>query len=334
MAFGLLLLGFAGLALFRAVTGRVPTLEKARTIDPQLVKVTFADVAGVDEAKDEVREIVDFLKEPQRFAEIGGRIPRGVLLIGPPGTGKTLLARSMAGEAGVPFISASGSDFVEMYAGVGASRIRKLFKEARRHKACIIFIDELDAVGRNRGGNSLSHEEREQTLNQLLVEMDGFNQSETVIIIGATNRHDILDPALLRPGRFDRQVMVGNPDIKGREQILRVHARKVALEPDVELRSIARGTPGFSGADLANLVNEAALIAARAGRKTIRNRDLDAARDKVLMGVGAQVGGDERARAHHVRVPRGGTRVGGGTAPRRRPRCTRSRSSRADARLA
>ena len=285
MAFGLLLLGFAGLALFRAVTGRVPTLEKARTIDPQLVKVTFADVAGVDEAKDEVREIVDFLKEPQRFEEIGGRIPRGVLLIGPPGTGKTLLARSMAGEAGVPFISASGSDFVEMYAGVGAARIRKLFKEARRHKACIIFIDELDAVGRNRGGNSLSHEEREQTLNQLLVEMDGFTQSECVIVIGATNRHDILDPALLRPGRFDRQVMVGNPDIKGREQILRVHARKVALEPDVDLRSIARGTPGFSGADLANLVNEAALIAARAGRKTIGNGDLDAARDKVLMGV-------------------------------------------------
>jgi cell division protease FtsH len=285
MGFGLLMLGFAGLALFRAINGRVPTLEKARTIDPQLVTVTFADVAGVDEAKDEVREIVDFLKEPERFAEIGGRIPRGVLLIGPPGTGKTLLARSMAGEAKVPFISASGSDFVEMYAGVGASRIRKLFKEARRHKACIIFIDELDAVGRNRGGNSLSHEEREQTLNQLLVEMDGFTQSESIIIIGATNRHDILDPALLRPGRFDRQVMVGNPDLKGREQILGVHAKKVALEPEVDLRRIARGTPGFSGADLANLVNEAALLAARAGRKSVGNRDLDAARDKVLMGV-------------------------------------------------
>jgi cell division protease FtsH len=285
MGFGLLLLGFAGLVLFRVITGRVPTLEKARTIDPQLVTVTFADVAGIDEAKDEVREIVDFLQEPARFVEIGGRIPRGVLLIGPPGTGKTLLARSMAGEAKVPFISASGSDFVEMYAGVGASRIRKLFKEARRHKACIIFIDELDAVGRNRGGNSLSHEEREQTLNQLLVEMDGFTQSASIIVIGATNRHDILDPALLRPGRFDRQVMVGNPDLKGREQILRVHARKVALELDVDLRGIARGTPGFSGADLANLVNEAALIAARGGRKTIGNRDLDAARDKVLMGV-------------------------------------------------
>jgi cell division protease FtsH len=239
----------------------------------------------VDEAKDEVSEIVDFLKDPGRFASIGGRIPRGILLIGPPGTGKTLLARSMAGEAGVPFISTSGSDFVEMYAGVGASRVRRLFKEARRHPSCIVFIDELDAVGRSRGGNSLSHEEREQTLNQLLVEMDGFTQSEHIIVVAATNRQDILDPALLRPGRFDRQVMVGNPDLKGREQILNVHARKVALEPDVELRSIARGTPGFSGADLANLVNEAALIAARAGRSKVANGDFDAARDKVLMGV-------------------------------------------------
>jgi cell division protease FtsH len=285
LALGLLFFGFAGLALYRMVTGRVPTLEKARTIDPQEVTVTFKDVAGVDEAKDEVREIVDFLKEPERFASIGGRIPRGILLVGPPGTGKTLLARSMAGEAGVPFISASGSDFVEMYAGVGASRVRKLFREARRHSACIIFIDELDAVGRNRGGNSLSHEEREQTLNQLLVEMDGFSQSESIIVVAATNRADILDPALLRPGRFDRQVTVGNPDIKGREQILRVHSRKVALDADVDLRSIARGTPGFSGADLANLINEAALIAARQGRKSVGNADLDAARDKVLMGV-------------------------------------------------
>ena len=285
MAIGLLFFGFAGLALFRIVTGRVPTLEKARTIDPQHVTVTFKDVAGVDEAKEEVQEIVDFLKEPTKFASIGGRIPRGILLVGPPGTGKTLLARSMAGEAGVPFISASGSDFVEMYAGVGASRVRKLFKEARRHPSCIIFIDELDAVGRNRGGNSLSHEEREQTLNQLLVEMDGFAQSPGIIVVAATNRQDILDPALLRPGRFDRQVMVGNPDLKGREQILHVHARKVALEPDVELRSVARGTPGFSGADLANLVNEAALIAARAGRATVGNADFDAARDNVLMGV-------------------------------------------------
>jgi cell division protease FtsH len=285
MAFALIFFGFAGLALFRVVTGRVPTLEKARTVDPESVTVTFKDVAGVDEAKDEVSEIVDFLKEPERFASIGGRIPRGILLVGPPGTGKTLLARSMAGEAGVPFISTSGSDFVEMYAGVGASRVRKLFKEARRHKACIIFIDELDAVGRSRGGNSLSHEEREQTLNQLLVEMDGFSPSESIIVVAATNRADILDSALLRPGRFDRQVTVGNPDLKGREQILRVHSRKVALEGDVDLRSIARGTPGFSGADLANLVNEAALIAARTGRVTVRNADFDAARDKVLMGV-------------------------------------------------
>ena len=285
LALGLLFFGFAALALFRVVTGRVPTLEKAHTIDPETVTVTFKDVAGVDEAKDEVQEIVDFLKDPTRFATIGGRIPRGILLVGPPGTGKTLLARSMAGEAGVPFISASGSDFVEMYAGVGASRVRKLFKEARRHKSCIIFIDELDAVGRSRGGNSLSHEEREQTLNQLLVEMDGFAQSDSIIVVAATNRADILDTALLRPGRFDRQVTVGNPDLKGREQILRVHSRKVALEPDVDMRAIARGTPGFSGADLANLVNEAALIAARAGHLTVTNADLDAARDKVLMGV-------------------------------------------------
>jgi cell division protease FtsH len=285
VALGLIFFGFAGLALFRVVTGRVPTLEKARTIDPQDVTVTFKDVAGVDEAKDEVSEIVDFLKDPSRFASIGGRIPRGILLVGPPGTGKTLLARSMAGEAGVPFISSSGSDFVEMYAGVGAARVRKLFREARRHSSCIIFIDELDAVGRSRGGNSLSHEEREQTLNQLLVEMDGFAQSDSIIVVAATNRADILDSALLRPGRFDRQVTVGNPDLKGREQILKVHTRKVSLEADVEVRSVARGTPGFSGADLANLVNEAALIAARAGRATVGNADLDAARDKVLMGV-------------------------------------------------
>jgi len=285
IALALLFFGFAGLALYRVITGRVPTLEKARTIDPQQVDVTFKDVAGVDEAKEEVQEIVDFLKEPAKFASIGGRIPRGILLVGPPGTGKTLLARSMAGEAGVPFISASGSDFVEMYAGVGASRVRKLFKEARRHASCIIFIDELDAVGRNRGGTSLSHEEREQTLNQLLVEMDGFAQSPGTIVVAATNRQDILDPALLRPGRFDRQVIVGNPDLKGREQILKVHASKIALEADVELRSVARGTPGFSGADLANLVNEAALMAARAGRKSVSNADFDAARDKVLMGV-------------------------------------------------
>ena len=285
VAVGLLFFGLVGVALVRMVTGRVPTLERTRTIDPERVPVTFADVAGVDEAKDEVREIVEFLKDPARFSAIGGRIPRGILLVGPPGTGKTLLARSMAGEAGVPFISQSGSDFVEMYAGVGAARVRRLFRDARRHKSCIIFIDELDAVGRNRGGNSLSHEEREQTLNQLLVEMDGFAQFESIIVVAATNRPDILDPALLRPGRFDRQVTVGNPDLRGREQILRVHSKKVALEPAVDLRSIARGTPGFSGADLANLVNEAALLAARQGRTAIGPNDLDAARDKVLMGV-------------------------------------------------
>jgi cell division protease FtsH len=284
LALGLVVFGIAGLVLFR-MSGRLPTLEKVRTIDPQNVTVTFKDVAGVDEAKDEVREIVDFLKEPGRFASIGGRIPRGILLVGPPGTGKTLLARSMAGEAGVPFISVSGSDFVEMYAGVGAARVRKLFREARRHRSCIIFIDELDAVGRNRGGNSLSHEEREQTLNQLLVEMDGFSRTDSIVVVAATNRGDILDPALLRPGRFDRQVIVGNPDLKGREQILRVHTRAIELEPGVDLRVIARGTPGFSGADLANLVNEAALSAARAGRSTVASQDLDAARDKVLMGV-------------------------------------------------
>ena len=285
LVFGVLVFGALALILFRIVTGRVPTFEKARTIDPHEVTVTFNDVAGVDEAKDEVREIVDFLKDPTRFGAIGGRIPRGILLVGPPGTGKTLLARSMAGEAGVPFISASGSDFVEMYAGVGASRVRRLFREARRHRSCIIFIDELDAVGRNRGGNSVTHEEREQTLNQLLVEMDGFSRSDSIVVVAATNRPDILDSALLRPGRFDRQVTVGNPDLKGREQILRVHTRKMALDADVDLRAIARGTPGFSGADLANVVNEAALIAARLGRSTVGNGDLDAARDKVLMGV-------------------------------------------------
>jgi cell division protease FtsH len=285
LGLGILFFGFAGLGLYRVVTGRVPTLEKARTIDPQQVTVTFQDVAGVDEAKDEVREIVDFLKEPLRFASIGGRIPRGILLIGPPGTGKTLLARSMAGEAGVPFISTSGSDFVEMYAGVGASRVRRLFKEARRHPSCIVFIDELDAVGRNRGGNSLSHEEREQTLNQLLVEMDGFTQSENIIVVAATNRQDILDPALLRPGRFDRQVVVGLPDKSGREAVLNIHTRGLPLASDVDKTSLARGTTGFSGADLANLVNEAALTAARRNRKEITAADFEEALDKILLGT-------------------------------------------------
>jgi cell division protease FtsH len=278
-------LALLGFTVYRTTAGRIHTPGRAKIAERGDQVVTFQDVAGVDEAKDEVKEIVDFLRHPQRFAAIGGRIPKGVLLIGPPGTGKTLLARSIAGEAGVPFLFASGSDFVEMYAGVGAARVRRLFKDARRHKSCIIFIDELDAVGRSRGGTSLSHEEREQTLNQLLVEMDGFEATRGIVVIAATNRQDILDPALLRPGRFDRQVMVGNPDLKGREAILSVHARKISLGADVNLRSIARGTPGFSGADLANLVNEAALIAARTSRTEVSGADMEAARDKVLMGV-------------------------------------------------
>ena len=282
---GLGFVGALGFMMYRVTSGRIPALEsKTKEANSDSSTVTFADVAGVDEAKEEVKEIVDFLREPSRFEAIGGRIPKGVLLVGPPGTGKTLLARSIAGEAQVPFLFASGSDFVEMYAGVGASRIRKLFKDARRHPACIIFIDELDAVGRSRGGNSLSHEEREQTLNQLLVEMDGFSPNRGIVVIAATNRPDILDPALLRPGRFDRQVTVGHADVKGREQILRIHARKVAVG-EVDLRQIARGTPGFSGAELANLVNEAALLAVRGGRQIVTNNDFDQARDKVLMGA-------------------------------------------------
>ena len=283
---GMAFLGLICFTVYRVTTGRIPSMSgRTRIAVRGDHVVTFQDVAGVDEAKDEVKEIVDFLREPDRFSILGGRIPRGVLLVGPPGTGKTLLARSIAGEAGVPFLFASGSDFVEMYAGVGASRVRRLFKEARRHKSCIVFIDELDAVGRSRGGSSLSHEEREQTLNQLLVEMDGFEGHAGIVVIAATNRQDILDPALLRPGRFDRQVTVGNPDLKGREAILRVHARKITMEPSVDLRSIARGTPGFSGADLANLVNEAALLAGRCGRAMVTDVDLREARDKVLMGV-------------------------------------------------
>ncbi|HET7695996.1 MAG TPA: ATP-dependent zinc metalloprotease FtsH [Vicinamibacterales bacterium] len=280
--FFLALLGFT---VYRTTSGRIHTPGKARLADRTGQVVTFRDVAGVDEAKDEVKEIVDFLRHPSRFSALGGRIPKGVLLVGPPGTGKTLLARSIAGEAGVPFMFASGSDFVEMYAGVGAARVRRLFKDARRHSACIIFIDELDAVGRSRGGSSLSHEEREQTLNQLLVEMDGFEPASGIVVIAATNRQDILDPALLRPGRFDRQVTVGNPDLRGREAILGVHSRKIAMSDDVNLRSIARGTPGFSGADLANLVNEAALAAGREGRDKVSDKDMESARDKVLMGV-------------------------------------------------
>jgi cell division protease FtsH len=283
---GLGFVGVLGFTMYRVTSGRIPALEsKTRQAGNEATTVTFADVAGVDEAKEEVKEIVDFLREPARFAAIGGRIPKGVLLVGPPGTGKTLLARSIAGEANAPFLFASGSDFVEMYAGVGASRIRRLFKDARRHPSCIIFIDELDAVGRSRGSNSLSHEEREQTLNQLLVEMDGFAPNQGIVVIAATNRPDILDPALLRPGRFDRQVTVGAPDIKGREQILRIHARKVAVGDEVDLHQVARGTPGFSGAELANLVNEAALLAVRSGRQLVTDHDFDQARDKVLMGA-------------------------------------------------
>jgi cell division protease FtsH len=250
------------------------------------VKVTFADVAGCDEAKEEVGELVEFLRDPGRFQKLGGRIPRGVLMVGSPGTGKTLLARAIAGEAKVPFFSISGSDFVEMFVGVGASRVRDMFEQAKKHAPCIIFIDEIDAVGRHRGaGLGGGHDEREQTLNQLLVEMDGFEGGEGVIVIAATNRPDVLDPALLRPGRFDRQVVVSLPDVKGREQILRVHMRKVPLDVDVEPMTIARGTPGFSGADLANLVNEAALFAARENAKDVRMEHFDKARDKILMGA-------------------------------------------------
>ena len=260
--------------------------SKAKLLTEKHGRVTFDDVAGIDEAKEELEEIVEFLRNPQKFSRLGGKIPKGALLVGPPGTGKTLLARAIAGEAGVPFFTISGSDFVEMFVGVGASRVRDMFEQAKKNAPCIVFIDEIDAVGRNRGsGYGGGNDEREQTLNQLLVEMDGFEANEGVIIIAATNRRDVLDPALLRPGRFDRQVMVGNPDIKGREKILGVHARKTPLGPDVDLRIIARGTPGFSGADLANLVNEAALMAARVGRRFVTMEDFENAKDKVMMGA-------------------------------------------------
>jgi cell division protease FtsH len=259
---------------------------RARLISEKQNKVTFQDVAGVDEAKEELREIIDFLKDPPKFQKLGGKIPKGVLLVGPPGTGKTLLAKAIAGEANVPFFSISGSDFVEMFVGVGASRVRDLFEQGKKHAPCIIFMDEIDAVGRHRGaGLGGGHDEREQTLNQLLVEMDGFETNEGVILIAATNRPDVLDPALLRPGRFDRQVVVPRPDVKGREEILRVHTRRIPLAPNVELKVLARGTPGFSGADLANLVNEAALLAARQNKKVVEMSDFENAKDKVLMGV-------------------------------------------------
>ncbi len=260
--------------------------SKAKMLNGQNINVTFKDVAGVDEAKEELTEVIEFLKDPKKFTKLGGRIPKGVLLVGPPGTGKTLLAKAIAGEAGVPFFSISGSDFVEMFVGVGASRVRDLFLQAKKHAPCIIFIDEIDAVGRHRGaGLGGGHDEREQTLNQLLVEMDGFETSEGVIVISATNRPDVLDPALLRPGRFDRQVVVPVPDVRGREAILRVHAAKTPLADDVDISIIAKGTPGFSGADLENLVNEAALIAARANKDKVEMVDFEKAKDKVLMGV-------------------------------------------------
>jgi len=260
--------------------------SKARMLTPDNRRVMFSDVAGIDEAKQELEEVVDFLQEPDKFVSLGGHIPKGVLLVGPPGTGKTLLARAIAGEANVPFFTISGSDFVEMFVGVGASRVRDMFEQAKKNAPCIVFIDEIDAVGRSRGaGLGGGHDEREQTLNQLLVEMDGFEATEGVILVAATNRPDVLDPALLRPGRFDRQVVVPNPDVLGREQILKVHMRKVPLASDVEPRVIARGTPGFSGADLANLVNESALLAARAGRRVVTMADFENAKDKVMMGA-------------------------------------------------
>ncbi len=260
--------------------------SKARLMTQDKIKVTFADVAGIDEAKEELNEIIDFLKDPKQFTTLGGRIPKGVLLLGPPGTGKTLLAKAVAGEAGRPFFSMSGSDFVEMFVGVGASRVRDLFAQGKQHAPCIIFIDEIDAVGRHRGaGLGGGHDEREQTLNQLLVEMDGFESNEGVILMAATNRPDVLDPALLRPGRFDRQVIVARPDVKGREGILSVHSKKVPLSDNVDIKILAKSTPGFSGADLANLVNEAALLAARQKKSKVEMSDLEKAKDKVLMGV-------------------------------------------------
>ncbi len=260
--------------------------SKARLLTEKHGRVTFEDVAGIDEAKEELEEIVEFLRDPDKYSRLGGKIPKGALLVGPPGTGKTLLARAIAGEAGVPFFTISGSDFVEMFVGVGASRVRDMFEQAKKNAPCIVFIDEIDAVGRSRGvGYGGGNDEREQTLNQLLVEMDGFEANEGVIIVAATNRPDVLDPALLRPGRFDRQVQVPNPDIVGREKILRVHSKKIPLGPDVDLRIIARGTPGFSGADLANLVNEAALMAARVGRSYVTMEDFENSKDKVMMGA-------------------------------------------------
>ncbi|MBI2839577.1 MAG: ATP-dependent metallopeptidase FtsH/Yme1/Tma family protein [Acidobacteria bacterium] len=286
----LILIGFWIFFMRQMQTGGNKALSfgksKAKLSGSQQKKVTFKDVAGVDEAKEELQEIIEFLKDPQKFQRLGGRIPRGVLLMGPPGTGKTLLARAISGEANVPFFSISGSDFVEMFVGVGASRVRDLFEQGKKNAPCIVFIDEIDAVGRHRGaGLGGGHDEREQTLNQLLVEMDGFDSSEGVILVAATNRPDVLDPALLRPGRFDRRVVVNRPDVRGREGILAVHTRKIPLSDDVDISVLARATPGFSGADLANLVNEAALLAARTTQKSVMMSDFEGAKDKVLMGA-------------------------------------------------
>ena len=309
--------------------------SRARLLTEKVGRVTFDDVAGIDEAKQELQEIVEFLKDPQKFQRLGGKIPKGVLLVGPPGTGKTLLARAIAGEANVPFFTISGSDFVEMFVGVGASRVRDMFEQGKKNAPCIIFIDEIDAVGRHRGaGLGGGNDEREQTLNQLLVEMDGFEANEGVILVAATNRPDVLDPALLRPGRFDRQVVVPNPDILGREQILKVHMRKVPLAPDVDAKVIARGTPGFSGADLANLVNEAALLAARVGRRVVTMAEFESAKDKVMMGAErrSMVMTDEEKKLtayHEARPCPRHARM-----PRAMIRCTRSRSSRAAGRSA
>jgi len=286
----ILLMGFLAFTLRQMQAGGNKALSfgksKAKLLNNQQKRVTFKDVAGVDEAKEELQEIIEFLKDPQKFQKLGGKIPKGVLMVGPPGTGKTLLAKAVAGEANVPFFSISGSDFVEMFVGVGASRVRDLFEQGKKNAPCIIFIDEIDAVGRHRGaGLGGGHDEREQTLNQLLVEMDGFESNDGVILVASTNRPDVLDPALLRPGRFDRRVVVGRPDVRGREGILKVHTRKIPLDEGVDVNVIARGTPGFTGADLANIVNEAALNAARFNQKVVTMADFEVAKDKVMMGA-------------------------------------------------
>ncbi len=309
--------------------------SKAKLLNEAQGRVTFEDVAGIDEAKEDLQEIVEFLRDPQKFQKLGGRIPRGVLLVGPPGTGKTLTARAVAGEANVPFFTISGSDFVEMFVGVGASRVRDMFEQAKKNAPCIIFIDEIDAVGRHRGaGLGGGNDEREQTLNQLLVEMDGFEQNEGIIIIAATNRPDVLDPALLRPGRFDRQIVISNPDFIGREKILKVHVRKVPLAPDVDLKVVARGTPGFSGADLMNLVNESALLAARRGKRVVTRAEFEDARDKIMMGAERRTmmmtDEEKRLTAYHEA---GHALVSVSHAGERR-RSTRRRSFRAAARWA